>query len=218
PPVEVKPAPPVVTSPAVEKAPEKAPEKPAEKVRPVEKTSIAPLAKTVTAPPVASASPAEVKPEEKQQVPAVKSDRRIEKHEQHPALDKQPKATIAAAPSIEVPEAEQGSSKGLKLALAALAAAALFVALFVYPGILRQSTRTATTPQQDLSPLQLHVERSNGELLLTWNRDSDAIRTATKAVLVISDGEQRENVEMDLAQLRNGSIYYSPQTADISFK
>jgi protein TonB len=44
------------------------------------------------------------------------------------------------------------------------------------------------------------------------------IRGATKAVLTINDGEQHENVEMDLPQLRNGSIVYSPQTADISFK
>jgi protein TonB len=68
-------------------------------------------------------------------------------------------------------------------------------------------------------PLQLHVERNNGELLLTWNRDSDAIRSATKATLLISDGEQHENVDMDLSQLRNnGSIVYSPSSPDVSFK
>jgi protein TonB len=62
------------------------------------------------------------------------------------------------------------------------------------------------------------VERAAGELLLTWNRDSDAIRNASKGVLQITDGDQHENVEMDLAQLANGSIVYSPSGTDISFK
>jgi protein TonB len=58
----------------------------------------------------------------------------------------------------------------------------------------------------------------NGELLLTWNRDSDAIRNATRATLQITDGEQHENVDMDLSQLRNnGSIVYSPSSADVRF-
>jgi protein TonB len=125
---------------------------------------------------------------------------------------------VAPLPAVTV-DAPPKSGKGLKLLLAAAAATALFVLLFVYPGLLRQSAKSPTTAQQgDASPLQLRVERTNGELLLTWNRDSAAIRNATKAVLNINDGEQHENVEMDLAQLRNGSIVYSPQTADISFK
>ena len=55
-------------------------------------------------------------------------------------------------------------------------------------------------------------------MLLTWNRDAEAIRNASKAVLSISDGDQHENVDMDLAQLANGSIVYSPSGTDISFK
>src|SRR6185437_16076666 len=99
--------------------------------------------------------------------------------------------------------------KGLKLVLAALGTTVIFVALFVYPGVLRQTARTPAAAHLDSSPLQLRVERSNGELLLTWNRDSDAIRNAAKATLQITDGDQHENVEMDLAQLGIGSIVYS---------
>jgi len=54
------------------------------------------------------------------------------------------------------------------------------------------------------SSLTLRVERSGGELLLTWNRDAQAIRNASRAVLQINDGPQHDSVEMDLAQLRNG--------------
>ena len=132
------------------------------------------------------------------------------------------KTAPAAKASVAVkPEAEPlppGSNKTVKMLLAAAGTIALFVGLFVYPGVLRHSTRTASAAHLDSSLLQLRVERTAGELLLTWNRDADPIKTATKATLSISDGERHENVEMDLAQLRNGSIVYAPTSADISFK
>jgi periplasmic protein TonB len=188
---------PPVEKPTVKTAP------PAAKVeKPVVKEPEKPAAKEVEKPaapaPVAAAAPA-VKP-----APPVK-----------------PAPAVKPAPGVKPetqPEAAPKSTKGLKLVLAALATTALFVVLFVYPGFIGKSAKTPTLPQQDGSPLQLRVERTNGELLLTWNRDSDAIRGASKAVLAITDGEQHENVEMDLAQLRNGSIVYSPQGTDISFK
>ncbi|HXA49362.1 MAG TPA: TonB family protein [Candidatus Acidoferrum sp.] len=153
-----------------------------------------------------------VEPKVELKVEAKPAARVVEKENEKPVKA----AGTVATPSLDVPAK---SNKGLKLVLAAAAATALFVLLFVYPGLLRQSGKSPNPAQSgDASALQLHVERANGELLLTWNRDSAAIRNATKAVLTINDGEQHENVEMDLAQLRNGSIVYSPQTADISFK
>lgn len=136
-------------------------------------------------------------------------------------VEKEKEKPVKAADPVVSPalDAPAKGNKGLKLVLAAAAATALFVLLFVYPGVLRDSGKSPNPAQQgDNSALQLRVERTNGELLLTWNRDSAAIRNATKAVLNINDGEQHENVEMDLAQLRNGSIVYQPQTGDISFK
>jgi protein TonB len=132
---------------------------------------------------------------------------KVEKAETLPAF---------VAPEIIAPET--GSGKGLKLILAAVASIALFVVLFVYPGLMRTSSKPPAPVHQDSSQLQLRVERANGELLLSWNRDADAIRNASKAVLEITDGEQHENVQMDLAQLANGSIVYSPSGTDISFK
>jgi protein TonB len=66
--------------------------------------------------------------------------------------------------------------------------------------------------------LQLRVERSNGELMLTWNPDAEVIRKASKAVLAITDGDQHQNVDMDLALLASGKVMYSPSGSDISFK
>ena len=130
----------------------------------------------------------------------------------------QEKKVVAVEVLTEPVPVAASSGKGLKLVLAALATIAIFVALFLYPGLLRHNTKVVTAPPQDSSPLQLRVERTAGELLLSWNRDSEAIRNASKAVLSITDGDQHENVEMDLAQLRNGSVVYSPTGADISFK
>jgi protein TonB len=123
--------------------------------------------------------------------------------------------------SIADVEAPPAVNRSAKLARMAAAAAAMFVAmvlLFVYPGFLNRSSRTPVPAQQDSSPLALHVEPSEGELVLTWNRGSNAIKNATHAVLSISDGAQHENVDMDLALLRSGSIEYSPSTSDVVFR
>jgi protein TonB len=126
------------------------------------------------------------------------------------------KAEVQTAIVAETPAPRSG--KGIKLMLAAAASLALFVTLFVYPGVLRNNTKTPAPVRQDSSQLQLRVERAAGELLLTWNTNSEPIRNASKAVLSISDGDQHENVAMDLAQLGTGSIVYSPSGTDISFK
>jgi len=190
---------------------------------------------SVPAPPAAPAAPAKNEIFDRTEKPAVAAIPAILEKPAVAAIPVVPEkpavATIPALPekaapavktSVVVPqEAEQpapGSNKMVKMLLVAAATIALFVGLFVYPGVLRHSTKAASLAHQDSSLLQLRVERTAGELLLTWNRDAEPIRTATKAVLSISDGERHENVVMDLAQLRNGSIVYSPSSADISFK
>src|SRR5262249_1799000 len=87
----------------------------------------------------------------------------------------------------------------------------------IYPGF-GHKAKHAPLPGQAATALSLRVERSSGELLLTWNRDSDAIRNAVRAVLTITDGDQHENVNLDLAQLKNGSVVYSPTGSDVGFQ
>src|SRR5450759_662903 len=139
--------------------------------------------------------------------PKIAAPAKAEKAEALPAV---------VAPEIAAPAARSG--KGMKLMLAAAASVALFVALFVYPGVLRTNSKTPAPVSKDSSQLQLRVERAAGELLLTWSPDAEAIRNASKAVLSITDGDQHENVNMDLAQLASGRILYSPSGKDISFK
>jgi len=135
-----------------------------------------------------------------------------------PAAEEPETPAAADAPKINL-KSEEKAARGFKpLAIGIVIAAALLVAvfLFVYPGMLRHPH--VALPGQDSSPLALRIERTGTDILLTWNRDSDAIRNATHAVLSISDGDRRENYDMDLGQLRNGSIVYSPLTADVSFR
>jgi TonB family protein len=139
--------------------------------------------------------------------PKIAAPAKAEKAEALPAV---------VAPEIAAPAARSG--KGMKLMLAAAASVALFVVLFVYPGLLRTNSKTPAPVSKDSSQLQLRVERAAGELLLTWSPDAEAIRNASKAVLSITDGDQHENVQMDLAQLSTGRILYSPSGQDISFK
>jgi TonB family protein len=72
--------------------------------------------------------------------------------------------------------------------------------------------------QAQTDPLSLKVDRSAGQLLLSWNRNASAIQTASRAVLTISDGDHREDVDLDLGTLRNGNISYSPMTNDVGFR
>ncbi len=98
---------------------------------------------------------------------------------------------------------------GLALLLVAIAAGLIF-------WLRARSAAPTATPEA--SALGLRVERSGGQLLLSWNRSLPLLQTAQRAILSISDGDHREDVEMDLGQLRGGSIVYSPITSDVSFR
>ena len=141
------------------------------------------------------------------------------------APESNPFEKLPGAPVLDLEPSLAGrllaALRDVKVARLAVSAAALSVAivlLFVYPGFLHRSSRTALPSPQDSSPLALRVENSAGELMLTWNRGSSAIKNATRAVLAISDGAQHENVDMDLALLRSGSIEYSPSSSDVVFQ
>jgi len=122
------------------------------------------------------------------------------------------------APLLGGPPAVRRDAKMARLAVAAAAVFVIIVVLFIYPGILQRGRRPLVPVPQDSSPLALRVEHSGGELMLTWNRESGVIKSATHAVLSISDGAQHENVDMDLGLLRSGSIEYSPSGSDVVFR
>jgi protein TonB len=126
-----------------------------------------------------------------------------------------PSESIAETKTVETdapagPFARVPRGKLLKLAIAA-ALVACSGALFLHSGLFRRAPRPPAA-------LTLRIERTATDLLLTWNRDSDAVRNAKKAVLSISDGDRQENLDLNLSDLRNGSIVYSPLSTDVSFR
>lgn len=70
----------------------------------------------------------------------------------------------------------------------------------------------------DSSSLALSVERSAGQLRLSWHRHAELIRTAGAASLLITDGSQKQVVNLSMEELRSGTFVYSPGTSDVSFR
>lgn len=135
-----------------------------------------------------------------------------------PAFARQPSED--RKPAEEQPkaaEAPRRSSRLIWVAVGVLGSAALGAGFLFTSGVLhnRGVKLPAAVPEAGLA---LRVERNEADILLTWNRDADSIKRATRAVLSISDGPQQENVDMDLLQLRTGSIVYSPVTSDVVFR
>ena len=209
-------APQASVAPAVEPEKPKAPPAPPSATpAPAAKSAVAPVknaavpAKNATTPakpaPVATPAPpaaAHAKPKEAGPAPKIEA----------------PKPESKKAEAAQATAAKPASKVPMLTGLLAAAILA-FVLLFVYPGFLHHASKSPTAAVgQDTSPLTLRVEHTGTDLLLTWNRDSAAIRNATHATLSISDGDRHENYEMDLAQLRTGSIVYSPLGGDVSFQ
>jgi Gram-negative bacterial TonB protein C-terminal len=109
----------------------------------------------------------------------------------------------------------------LCFAVCILAAAALLAWRF-FPEIVSLSRRAppvqplpATPPQASIG---LNAQRQNGDVVLTWNRQSAPIASATSGVLFIQDGEATRQVSLDAAQVRGGSILYSPATNQVQMR
>jgi TonB family protein len=64
----------------------------------------------------------------------------------------------------------------------------------------------------------LRARRQNGDLELTWNRESSLVTAATSGVLSIEDGDVRLQIPLDLAQVRGGSVLYAPTTDRIQMQ
>ncbi|MBM3748859.1 MAG: hypothetical protein FJW34_24080 [Acidobacteria bacterium] len=66
--------------------------------------------------------------------------------------------------------------------------------------------------------LGLGVTEYGDNLHLTWNRNAPALPYAERGVLIISDGEQNRILELDLRQLRGGSVMYRRLTGPVRFR
>jgi hypothetical protein len=72
----------------------------------------------------------------------------------------------------------------------------------------RSASRTA---------LGFTVTHEAGRLLLSWNASAESVQTAQRATLSIRDGKRSEDVDLYLPTFRTGSMFYLPETDDVSF-
>ena len=66
--------------------------------------------------------------------------------------------------------------------------------------------------------LSLEVERKLQDLMITWNREAPVIASAQRAVLFIQDGPTPHSYDIDLGQLKTGSVFYTPLSGDVQFR
>jgi hypothetical protein len=96
-----------------------------------------------------------------------------------------------------------------------IAGAALYVAV----PVLRSRLQSELQPAPAASGIGLQVERaSNGQLNLTWNRNSPQLIRATGATLIITDGQSVRRLQLDNQQLHSGRILYLAKNPDVQFQ
>lgn len=66
--------------------------------------------------------------------------------------------------------------------------------------------------------LGMRIQMQGDAILLSWNRDMPAVRSATRGVLQIDDGPQEHRTELEPGQLANGSILYNATQANVDFR
>jgi hypothetical protein len=95
-----------------------------------------------------------------------------------------------------------------------IAGAAVYVAV----PILRSRIQSELQPPS-AAGIGLQVDRaSNGQLNLTWNRNSPKLIRPTSATLVITDGPSVRRLQINNQQLHSGKIVYSPKNSDVQFQ
>lgn len=72
--------------------------------------------------------------------------------------------------------------------------------------------------QADPYSLDLAVAEYGDNLHLSWNHNAPAVKAARRAALSINDGVLARTLELNLAQLRTGSVIYRRLTPDVKLK
>ncbi len=70
---------------------------------------------------------------------------------------------------------------------------------------------------QDFS-LGLSISKTDDNLSVKWDRQAPAIHAAQRGVLEIEDGSYTKSVDLDTAQLQNGSIIYRNSSGTVRFR
>lgn len=66
--------------------------------------------------------------------------------------------------------------------------------------------------------LSMAVSRAGDNIHVRWNRQAQAVRTAQRGVLTITDGTYSTTVDLDSAQLQNPSVFYRNMSSVVLLK
>jgi hypothetical protein len=89
----------------------------------------------------------------------------------------------------------------------------------VIAGILgRPLIRSLNPPDQDPFVLSLAAKRSDGKLLINWDRDAPAVRYAQSGILQINDGRFSKTLELSANELQTGSVVFHSASEHVSLR
>jgi len=94
----------------------------------------------------------------------------------------------------------------------------VFLLLGVVLGFQAALTMGGKAPTGSDYSLGLTVTKEGTNLSVRWDRDAPAIKVAQKGVLEIEDAGYTKPVELDAAQLRNGSILFTNSSRTVRFR
>jgi hypothetical protein len=86
-----------------------------------------------------------------------------------------------------------------------------------FQAALTMGSRVTANTAQEFS-LSLSVTKNDDNLSVKWDRQSPAIRAAQKGVLEIEDGGYTKPVDLDQAQLQNGTLIYRNSSNSVRFR
>ncbi len=146
------------------------------------------------------------------------------------ARGEEPPAAVVAGPepapveiAAELPKPARPRRRFVALAAAILIAGAGLIAMLRYTDAVGRARLWVSPPPAPAAApgrptFALDVEKKLGDLVLTWSRSVPAIETATRAVLYIRDGAVDRSYDVDVTQLRTGTVFYTPLSGDVQFR
>ena len=86
-----------------------------------------------------------------------------------------------------------------------------------YQAAVNTGNRVTAGSPQDYS-LSLSVAKTGGNLTVRWDGQSAAVRAAQRGLLEIDDSGSTKSVQLDAAQLQNGSLIYRNSAGTVRFR
>jgi hypothetical protein len=97
-----------------------------------------------------------------------------------------------------------------------MVAAFVFLLLGVLLGY--QASRITAPRRASDFAVSLAVERNGDNLMVHWNRDAPAVRSANSGLLEIDDGGEMKRMELDRANLSGGNFIYRNASEKVRFR